>query len=190
MRRSTIVFIVLFAVILGVYFYLNNKPAEPTGEIALTLEPIEEVSYLFAAEDGNPTGIRIESKAGEVVEVARNAENAWALILPEKTEADQASAEAAASQITTIRIMDHIPASVSPKDVGLEVPEYTITITFDGNVKRIAVIGVLTPSESGYYARVADEEIVIVSRSGIDSLIEMITNPPYAPTEAPTPVSP
>lgn len=182
MRRSTVVFLLLLLVLAGVYYYLNNRdqPADTT----VTLEPETEVSYLFTAEDGLPASIRIEAKTGEKVEVTRGADNAWKLILPLEAQADQAAAEAAASQVSTLRVLDTLP-DVDPEIVGLGVPEYTLTIQFTSEVERKAEIGVITPTESGYYVRNEKGEIVIISKSSVDSLLGLLTNPPYL--ETPTP---
>ena len=188
MRRSTLVFVLLFLAMVGAYYYFKNReqPAADTADIALTVEPAPESAYLFEAEDGVPNRIKLEANTGEVVELARNEENAWVVVEPIEAAADQGSSEAAASQITTISILNTIP-DLDPKDVGLDVPQYELTITFAGDVERIAEIGVLTPTESGYYA-LKDGEIVIVSRSGIDTLINLLTNPPYAETPTPSPI--
>ena len=146
MRRSTVVYLVLLLVLAGVYYYLNNR--EQPADITVTLEPEAQVSYLFTAEDGLPTSIRIEAKNGETVEVARGADEAWALILPIEAKADQAAAEAAASQVATLRIVDNVP-DVDPEIVGLSLPEYTLIIRFTSGVERKAEIGVITPTESG-----------------------------------------
>ena len=182
MRRSTVVFLLLLLVLAGIYYYLNNR--EQPADITVTLEPETEVSYLFTAEDGLPTSIRIETKAGEKVEVARGADNAWKLILPLAAKADQAAAEAAASQVTTLRVLDTLP-DVDPEIVGLSIPEYTLTVQFTSDVERKAEIGVVTPTESGYYVRNEKGEIVIISKSSVDSLLGLLTNPPYL--ETPTP---
>jgi len=168
----------------GAYYYLNNRP-EP-ADVAVTVEPEAVVEYLFSSADGMPTSIRMESQAGEVVEFTRNAENAWALILPIDTAAEQGASEAAASQLTTIRINDRLP-NINPKDVGLDVPAYTLSVKFTNGVERIVEIGVITPTESGYYVSM-DGEVVIVSRSAIDALIGLLTNPPYAETPTPSPI--
>lgn len=186
MRRSTVIYLLLFLGMAGAYYYLNNRP-EP-ADIAVTVEPEAVIEYLFSSADGVPTSIRMESQAGEVVELARNAENAWALILPSEAAAEQGASEAAASQLTTIRISDHLP-NISPKDVGLDVPAYTLNVKFTNGVERIAEIGVITPTESGYYVSM-DDKIVIVSRSAIDALIGLLENPPYAVTETPLPPTP
>src|SRR5215216_4876793 len=126
-RRSTVVYIILLLVLVGTYYYLNNR--EQPAEIELTLEPSAEASqaYLFAVEAGAPTGIRIEAKSGETVEVARGEDDAWAVIQPSEAKADQAAAEAAASQITTMPILDTVP-DVDPDIVGLKDPEYVLSV--------------------------------------------------------------
>ena len=184
MRRSTIIYLLLLVIMAGAYYFLNNR--EKPVDIALTVAPEDAVAYLFTSSDGVPTSIRVESKAGEVVEIARNAESAWALTLPFEASAEQGSSEAAASQVTTIRITDRLP-NISPKDVGLDAPEYKLSVKFTNGVERIAKIGVITPTENGYYVSI-DGKIVIVSKSAIDALIGLLTNPPYAETLTPSPV--
>ena len=186
MRQSTIIYLLLFLVLVGAYYYLNNR-AQP-ADIALTLEPAAEVSYLFTAEDGLPTSISIESKAGDIVEVARNAENAWVLKLPSEATADQASAEAAASQVTTMQILDRLP-DIDPEIVGLIDPEYILVIKFSSGVERNVKIGVITPTESGYYVQNIDSETVIVSKSSVDALLGLLNNPPYLETPTPSPIA-
>ena len=187
MRRPTVIFLLLFLVLAGTYYYLNNR--EQPADISVTVEPATEVRYLFTAEDGLPTSIRIESKAGDVVEVARDKDNAWALMQPIEAQADQASAEAAASQITTMQILDTIP-EVDPEIVGLIDPEYTVSIKFTSGVERKVDIGVITPTESGYYVRDANGDLVILSRSSVDALLGLLSNPPYSETPTPEAATP
>lgn len=187
MRRPTIIFLLLFLALAVTYYYLNNR--EQPADISVTVQPTTEVSYLFTAEDGLPTGIRIESKAGDVVEVARDVDNAWAVIQPIEVQADQASAEAAASQVTTMQILDTIP-EVDPEIVGLTDPEYIVTIKFTSDVERKVNIGVVTPTESGYYVRDTNGDIVIISRSSVDALLGLLTNPPYLETPTPEALTP
>jgi hypothetical protein len=185
MRRPTVIYLLLFLVLAGTYYYLNNR--EEPADISLTVEPGSEVSYLFTAEEGLPTSIHIEAKTGEIVEVARDAENAWALTQPVEAKADQAAAEAAASQVTTMQILDTIP-DIDPDIIGLTDPEYTLTIKFTNGVERMVEIGVITPTESGYYVRAVNGDIVIISRSSVDALLGLLTNPPFLETPTPSPI--
>ena len=183
-RPSTVVYIVLLLVLAGAYYYLNNReqPAdlEPTAEAGTEVAP----AYLFTAEEGAPTGIRIEAKSGDTVEVARGADNAWELIQPVEAPADQAAAEAAATQLTALRILETVP-DVDPEIVGLETPEAVLTVQFTDGGERTIDIGVVTPSESGYYVRSTAGQVVIVSRSAIDSVLGILIAPPYLETPIP-----
>ena len=183
-RTSTVVYIILLLALVGAYFYLRDRQ-EP-AEIELTAEPSEAVSYLFSAEEGTPSSIRVESKTGDIVEVARDAENAWALTQPVEAKADQGAAEAAASQVATMRILDTVP-EVDPEIVGLGDPEYILTVDFADGGERTVEIGVITPTESGYYVRDTAGNVVIVSRSAIDAILGLLENPPYLETPIPTP---
>lgn len=181
MRRSaSIVYIILLIILAGVYYFLNNRPETVDSQTPISTSVA--VEYLFNIEDGLPTRIHIESKDGENVEVARNAENAWTFLLPIEASADQGSVEAVAGQVTTLRVIDHIP-NLDDSTVGLDGPEFTITIQFANNVERIIKVGVLTPTESGYYVSRGDGEILIVNNSALDALIGLLTNPPYLATE-------
>ena len=183
-RPSTVVYIIILLVLVGAYFFLKNRE-KPAG-IELTTTPGTPDSYLFTAEQGTPSKIRMESKAGKAVEMERGAENAWALTQPVAAKAEQGAAEAAASQVTTIRILDQVP-QVDPKIVGLEIPEYVLTVKFTSGAEQTANIGVLTPSESGYYVRDAAGKVIIVSRDAVDALISLLDNPPYQETLTPSP---
>ena len=184
MRRSTVIYLLLFLGMAGAYYYLNHraKPADAT----LTVTPESTVSYLFTSSDGQPTNIRVESKTGEVVELARDATNAWVMKQPLEAAAEQGAAEAAASQITAMAITDHLP-NINPKDVGLDAPDYKLSVKFTNNVERITQIGVVTPTGNGYYVS-SGNETVIVSKSAIDAIIGLLTNPPYAETLTPSPI--
>lgn len=183
---ATTVYLLIFLVLVGVYYYLNNRP-EPAEEISLTFEPQETPAYLFSAEDGIPIGIRIEAKDGGNVEVERNAENAWVLIQPDEVAAEQGSSEAAASQVTTMRILNTLP-DLEPDVVGLNPADYVLTVKFSSGVERTVKIGVLTPIGDGYYVENTQGEVVIVSRSSVDALLNLLTFPPYLETPTPTPL--
>jgi hypothetical protein len=107
---------------------------------------------------------------------------------PVEAKADQAAAEAAASQIATMRILDTVP-DVDLNIVGLEDPEYVLTVKFTSGGERTADVGVITPTESGYYVRDAEGGVVIVSRDAIDPLIGLLDNPPYLETPTPDPAT-
>ncbi len=187
-RRSTVVYIIILLALVGAYYYLKNRP-QP-ADISVTPEAtIEQTSYLFTADEGVPTSIRIQSKAGETIELTRDSTNAWALTLPVAAKADQGSAEAAATQVTTMRILNKVP-NLDPNVAGLKTPEYVLTVKFNDKVERTVNIGVVTPSESGYFVQdAAGGDVQIVSTSSVDALLSLLTTPPYLETLTPSPTA-
>lgn len=188
-RRSTVVYIIILVALVGAYYYLKNRNQAETDVVA-TLEPTQEISYLFPEDNGVPASIRIQEQTGEIVEIRRDAQNAWMLTQPFEAKAEPASVEAVASQVTTMRVLDRIPG-LDLELVGLKDPAYTITIDFSGGQQRTIYVGVVTPSENGYYVLdAATNEIAIVSKSAVDALLGLLTTPPYLETPTPSPIPP
>ncbi|MGD8406095.1 MAG: DUF4340 domain-containing protein [Anaerolineales bacterium] len=185
MKRSTWIVLVIFLALAGTFFYLNEREGTMSdeGEGTPTVAPVE---YLLAETDGLPSSIEIKSDSGEQVRVERNDAGEWVLTQPIEAEANQGSAEAAATQLTSLRIVSR--PQVAPADAGLDQPSYKITVELtSGTVKNVR-IGDLTPTESGYYTNIDEsDEVLIVSKTGLDSLLMLITSPPYVDTPTPEP---
>jgi len=188
-RRATVVYIIILLVLAGIYYYLNNR--EQPDDVTVTSDSVDEVDYLISADEGVLTSIRIEAKSGESVEIARNEDKAWELIRPVETGAEQGASEAAASQVTTMHVLDTVPA-LELGMVGLSEPEYILTVRFNSGTERTIHVGVVTPTESGYYVQEASGgDVLIVSKSAVDSILRLLTTPPYleTPTQAAVPPS-
>lgn len=182
MKRSTLVVLVIFLGLVGLLLYLNqNEPAEEESDAT----PTAPVEFLFSDSDGLPTSIDIKSDSGGQVVISRNEAGVWVLEQPIETEADQSSAEAAASQLTALRIESK--PEVDPEAAGLNRPSYMLTVEMTSGSKKSVRIGDLTPTEIGYYASVDDsDEVLIINRTGLDALLTLIENPPIV---VPTPTN-
>jgi hypothetical protein len=191
---GTIITLLLFIAVAVTAFLINRKQE---AEAANATPEGGETAYVFTEADGTPTSIKIEPAVGEVVQIDRNAENAWELILPTKTEANQSMAEAAATQLGTISIVTS-EIKGNPADFGLDTPAYVITITFTGGQTHKLEVGDAAVTNNGYYVRLDKANIMLVSLSAIDALTQLVAFPPYLntptptalpPTETPVPVS-
>jgi hypothetical protein len=188
-RRSTVVYIVILLAVIGTYFYFKNREQQPVEDPSVTPEATAtETRYLFNAEEGIATSIRIIAKTGETVGVTRDATNAWMLTTPVEAKADAAAAEAAASQVSSLRVLDSI-SNIDLDLVGTSIPDYMLNITFDSGVERTIKVGVVTPTESGYYVQDASGgDVLIVSKSSLDPLLGLLTMPPYLETPTASPI--
>ena len=186
-RASTLITVLLLAGLIGFAFYLNREKEIKDAEITSTSE---EAALVFDVVNSNIKSIEIKpaDASGEIVKVTRNAENVWALELPIKAEANQGLAEAAASQISALQVAREIDDD--PATFGLDNPVYVITVEYADSKKHSLEIGDSTPTNSGYYVRVDNDKMMIVSLSGIDSLLNLVNFPPYLNTPTPTALPP
>lgn len=184
MKSSTVIVLVIFLALVGLVLYLNQKESA-ANELDLDITPPAPVEFLFSDIEGRPTRIDLKSETGEQVVITRNEAGVWVLEQPIETEADQASAEAAVSQLTSLRIESRL--EVAPEAAGLVQPLYTFTVILTGGSEKSVIIGDLTPTGIGYYARVdGNDETLIIGRAGLEALFTLIESPPYV---EPTPTN-
>ncbi|HRJ75455.1 MAG TPA: DUF4340 domain-containing protein [Anaerolineales bacterium] len=179
-RTGTWVTILVLAVVIAIAYYLNRN-AETTTEAEIT--PTVEAQFVFDSTK-IVKSIEVQPAEGQTIAIERNAENVWVLTQPDAVEADPALAEAAASQLSALRISDEIDGD--PSIFGLDAPTYIITVTFDDGTSNTLEVGDSTPTNNGYYVRLDGQDMLIVSLSGIDSLTNLANFPPYLYTPTPT----
>lgn len=178
---GTWIAVLLLAGLIGFAFYLNREK-KSTVE---TTPTIEETGYVFTANEGKVSSIEIKPADAsiETFRMARNEKNDWVIELPIAAEADQGLAEGAASEIFTMKVIG--PIVGKPDIFGFDNPAYTFTIEFDGKKTHTLEIGDTTPTNSGYYARVDKDKMMIIDMDGINYLLQNRTSPPYLNTPAP-----
>ena len=180
-RRNTWILIILFAALVGAAIYLQNQKAKQTASAT----PTSSSAFVFnTATDGNPTDIKIESSTGVTVEVARDSSGSWTVKSPVAMGANQAGAEAAATQIGALKVLGDFQLGLDV--VGLDKPSYTITVVFSGGKTHKLLVGSVNPIQTGYYTQLDGGKTQIVDKPGLDSLLGIVTNPPYAQTLTPT----
>ncbi|NWF62848.1 MAG: DUF4340 domain-containing protein [Chloroflexi bacterium] len=184
-RPTTFIALIALAAVIGAAIYLNQQ-AETAAEAEST--PAAEESFLFA-QDAIVNSIEVKPAEGQTVALERNEKNAWVLTQPDEVEADQGLSEAAASQITALRIIDPIENTSDPSIFGLDAPAFIMTIGFEDGTTRVLEIGDKTPTNSGYYVRTDDGKIYVAALSGISALTNLVTTPPYLNTPTPIPTA-
>jgi hypothetical protein len=178
-RRGTWIALAVLLALVGLAFLLRDRQSK-TVESAT---PTEGLSPLFDDQIGEPSLIRIESSAGQAVELDRNADGTWVLRVPEAAAADQAAAQAAATQIGALRILSTV--SLSPEVIGLDAPAYKLILKFQDGSTHSLLIGSVTPITDGYYAQLDDGPFQVVDKYGLDVLIDLVGAPPYLATPTP-----
>jgi hypothetical protein len=186
-QQRTWTLIILLVALVGLSFYLQRQKSSDLAAPTAT----SSMSTLFGAEIGEASTIRIENAAGDAVEIARSQNGKWLLIAPSHADADQAAAEAAATQVSALRSLSTV--RLAPAVVGLDQPAYTITVTFVQGGPHELLLGSETPIQDGYYAQLDKGTIQVVDKPGLDGLMSLLKTPPYlatpTPFSAPTPLA-
>jgi hypothetical protein len=184
-QAGTWLTVLIFIALIAVAVYLNRQKTTANAEAT----PASTPGNLFSASvDGSATSIEIKPETGDTVRVALDEKKVWALELPVKTEANQSLAEAAATQISALKILDTVNAD--PEIFGLNKPAYVVTLKFSNGKTHTLEIGAPTPTTSGYYVRLDKDKMMIVDVNGIDALIQLAAFPPYLNTPTPLPLPP
>jgi len=189
MRRSTVVMLVLLAILAGLYWYMQ----QPENIIERAIQPTPTVTTtslgtIIGAEKGQAIRISIERFSGESVNLDRSA-GIWMLMTAEgSVPADPETVDFAASGLSELRILSRLDPAPELASVSLAPPAYRFsTLMADGSQVNFNV-GAKTVTQSGYYVQTADGNVYVVASYGIDSLVMLALLPPYLQTPTPSPL--
>jgi len=183
-KRPTWILLVILMLVIVAYFVVKNRAS------ATSTEPTRVGlgnDYLITQADGILQSLRISDNQTRIVQLQRDFNGRWILTLPAPGAADQSLAGAAETQIAALRIVTTLDDQLNLEEAGLDFPSYTIELTFVSGLTHVIEVGALTPTKSGYYISFDAGSLYIVSQSGIDALENLLTAPPFAPTETPSP---
>ena len=182
-RRGTWIALAILLGLVGLSFLLRDQQAKITEAAT----PTDGLSPLFDDQLRAPVLIRIEGATGQAVQLRRNEDGTWVLEDPEEAAADQAAAQAAATQIGALRILSTV--DLAPEIIGLDAPAYNLSLKFDDGSTHSLLIGSVTPITDGYYAQLDGGPFQVVDKYGLDELISLVETPPYlaTPTARETP---
>lgn len=178
-RKSTWIVLFVLAGLVGLSFYLRDQKAKQAAQVT----PSPASATLFRSTEGSPTDIKIESSLGTSVEIGRDQTGKWVLKAPAEAPADQAAAEAAATQLGALRVLSTV--KLGPDIIGLDKPAYSLTVAYPGGKAHKLNIGSVTPVQTGYYVQLDGAQSQVVDKVGLDALLGMLTQPPYLATPTP-----
>jgi hypothetical protein len=182
-RKPTWILLIILALVLTAFFLLKDQPASSTEPTPTAMGS----NYLITQEDGALQSLRVSDDQGRVVQIQKDPAGVWIVTLPVQGPADQALASAAETQAGALLIVASLDTPPVLNTVGLIAPRATMDLTFAGNRKHRLEIGDPTSIGSGYYVRLDGDRVHVVSSSGIDALLRLLSAPPYVPTATPIP---
>jgi hypothetical protein len=184
-KRPTWMLLVILAIVVVAYYFVKNtssKSSEPKPTV-------KGIDLLLTQSDGVLQSLRIYDQQGHIFQLQRDLSKIWVITAPTTGVADQGLAGSAEAQVGALRIVTILDAPPDLKEIGLAIPAKIMEFGFVNGTSHKIEIGSMTPTGSGYYVRYDAGTVYVISQSGIDALLNLLTAPPYPATETPSPTT-
>jgi hypothetical protein len=182
-KRSTLILLVILALVVGAYFLIKNQPAK-----GKTLTPTATgSSFLITQAQGVLQSLSISDNKGNKFQMQRDLSKSWVITAPSSGVADQGLASAAETQVGALSILTQLQTPPDLSVVGLAGPAYTMQLGFVNGSSHKIDVGIISPTGSGYYVRFDGGKIYVIEKSGIDAILNLLTSPPFPATATPVP---
>jgi hypothetical protein len=191
-RRSTWIILTVFVLLLGallIFQRVNQDDlAEVTDSVISEIDALEPVETLFPVPEGDLIlGLRVEDAAGNILEINRKDESqAWELPGLDG-DADQQVINRVISQLESLTIDRTLDPGIEMDLIGLATPAYTLRLMVSNGGVFTVYIGNVTITKTTYYAQMAGKSPIVVSKYGLDSVINLMTTLPVLEPPIPTP---
>lgn len=184
MRRSTIVLLVLF-VALGLLYWYTQQPGNAVKKaLATSTSTAQPLSDLIRPDQVPVNQISIQDASGKIVSLKKSG-GIWLLTTDHEAPANQDTSETIAQSVLSLRMVAKLDKAPDLATIGLSKPVYTVSLVlFDGSPYTFK-IGNATVTDSGYYVQANDGSIVVIDKNTIDTLTNLIVDPPVLQTATP-----
>ncbi len=182
-RRSTWIILGIFILLLAsllIYQRVSENKAEENSGVNID-EMIDEqpVRDLFEiTPNAFIMRLRLEGPEDSVVEIVRTtAEGDWLLVDP-TGDADQEVINRAVDQVSSLEIEETLGAEIGLSLLGLEEPSNALQLQISNGSEFTLYIGVVTITNTSYYARLAGGPPLVVSKYPLDTVLNWLIDPP------------
>jgi hypothetical protein len=184
-RRSTWIVLAIFIILVAAaVLWPQLKKSDETPEPTATNQPTQPKVYELNPEQ--LLWIQFMDAQGNLVEVERESPTAeWVMVGETLETSDSFRIGSIAGQLLAMQAMRTFETALGIDTVGIDNPNYTITIRTTTGDEILNKIGNLNAVGSGYYIKVDDEPVVIVAKLVLDEILSILTEPPLVATPTP-----
>jgi hypothetical protein len=184
-RRTTWIVLVVFAIVLGFAWFVQHYQSNKAG-ITGTATPTMLPNYLYDLTDNEVDEFKISDHSGNMIDLYHDPVlSKWAIADIPPDQADSFQIESVSAQLFSLQAQETLTQTPPLDSIGLATPQYTITMTITGGTQINTQIGTITAIGNGYYARVDSGQVVIVGKTVMDDILDLLKTPPLLPTATP-----
>lgn len=164
-RKNTLIVVsALFALLLGLLFFLISMPA-PEKDVSLDTSSVSFENIVKVSEDKKISSVAVKNqKEGyEIKAESKNDKQVYAVAGWEEGKTSQSKAEALYDSLMNLKPTQKIDDASDLSAYGLDNPAAEVTVTFSNDEKMKLLLGSDAPLGKGAYARVeGDEEVYLI----------------------------
>lgn len=184
-RRSTWILLGVFVVLVGLAWLFTRYQANKTVDVSTATPTVTPVK-LYTLTSTQVNEINIAAPAGKKIDLYRDpASSNWYITNLPADQADSLQIESINEQLLSLSVQDTLTQSLPLDSVGLVTPAYTITLTTTDGTQLVTYVGSQNAVGDSYYARVDSGQVVLVRKVELDTVLNLLTNPPLLPTPTP-----
>lgn len=182
-RRSTLVVVILFGLLVILAWYVQKNSTGGTEDDVMTSTPMPA---LFQISEDELSRVQVGSTEDGQLILEKNAQGEWNMVEPSGYETDQDKASSLVNNLLSLTVLNRLETDVSLDVLGLDAPSYRVILKESNGETQTMVIGNITPTDSGYYVKLGEQNPIVVSKTNLGSILEAIDDPPIKITETPT----
>ncbi len=182
-RRNTWIVLGVFVFVLAVFWYLQGPGEGLLAEPTPTVRPQQSVLNVAATDI---QAVQVDGPEGQTARLQRGADGQWGLVQP-TGDTDQDRAALLVSELAGLPALTALEEPPADDATGLDRPEYRVTVQAAAGEPVVLEVGSLTAMGNGYYLRSSQKAgaVFVVSKSVMDTILELLTDPPLLPTATP-----
>lgn len=185
MKKTTWIALGAFALVLIAFLIMQNNELAPVETPVPTIVPT-----LQELDDQTITEIEYADSIGATIVLEKIEALSW--ISPTNPEAQVTAGkiEELLSYLSGLNIVTTLPEVVALDEVGLDEPLYTITFIMNDGTPYQIEVGDPTAMSDGYYARIDENEILVLPLTTMETIpglmYTIVTPPTVTPELEPT----
>ena len=185
-RRNTWITLGVFGLVLVAAILVRQREqAEPTPTRSASLEPLWQV------ESSDIVSLTVEDlRAGTVLQLERDPEDLWQIVLPETLPADPARVERAVAWLSAPTPRAEVLDSIDLTAFALDQPEFRVEIVLSNGERHEFSVGRQSPTGDSRYASSPGRlGVQILSLVGLEEVLNLAIDllPTPTPTMTPSP---
>lgn len=159
-RKNTLIVVsALFALLLGLLFFLISMPA-PEKDVSLDTSSVSFENIVKVSEDKKISSVAVKNqKEGyEIKAESKDDKQIYAVAGWEEGKTSQSKAEALYDSLINLKPTQKIDDASDLSAYGLDNPAAEVTVTFSNDEKMKLILGSDAPLGKGAYVRVEGDE--------------------------------